>query len=97
MPTEVKPLRGSYRKKPVVIQAFLWSGRWKDYDQLLEFMPSGDWRLSSNGRVIIETLEGSMTADAGDYIIRGVKGEFYPCKADVFNLTYDEVPADAVE
>ena len=39
----------------------------------------------------IETLEGTMKADKGDWIIRGVKGELYPCKPDVFDLTYEEV------
>lgn len=41
--------------------------------------------------VLIETLEGTMKADKGDWIIRGVKGELYPCKPDVFKMTYEEV------
>ncbi len=41
---------------------------------------------------MIQTLEGAMRADIGDYIIRGIKGEIYPCKEDIFNLTYEEVP-----
>jgi hypothetical protein len=41
--------------------------------------------------VVIETLEGNMTADKGDYIIKGIKGEFYPCKPDIFELTYEKV------
>lgn len=40
--------------------------------------------------ILIETLEGEMTASMGDYIIKGVKGEFYPCKPDIFELSYDE-------
>src|SRR5690606_9280021 len=44
------------------------------------------------GEVIIETLEGRMTADIGDYVIKGVKGGFYPCKPDIFHATYDRVP-----
>jgi hypothetical protein len=42
-------------------------------------------------RLVIKTLEGEMTASVGDYIIRGVNGEFYPCKPDIFSKTYEEV------
>jgi hypothetical protein len=45
----------------------------------------------SDGRLYIPTLEGTHAADPGDWIIRGVKGEFYPCKPDIFAATYDEV------
>jgi hypothetical protein len=41
--------------------------------------------------VVIETLEGNMLASKGDYIIKGVKGEFYPCKPDIFELTYEKI------
>lgn len=43
------------------------------------------------GKLKIKTLEGVMTADIGDYIIKGVNGEFYPCKPDIFEKTYEEV------
>ena len=48
-------------------------------------------QLSKNETLTIETLEGNMTASKGDYIIKGVKGEFYPCKPDIFEQTYEEV------
>lgn len=48
----------------------------------------------SYGGIEIDTLEGVMRADPGDWIIRGVKGEFYPCKSEIFEATYDEVRGD---
>lgn len=86
-----------YRKKPVVIEAMIWDGNnYTDFLKFTGFKPNHvlmgyhdvrhpDWKLT------IPTLEGNMTADVGDYIIKGVKGEFYPCKPDVFKLTYEEV------
>jgi len=46
---------------------------------------------SMNGCLIIHTAEGNMKASRGDWIIEGVKGEFYPCKPDIFKATYDKV------
>ena len=54
---------------------------------------AGNYVLESSvGASIIETLEGDMTANVGDFIIKGVQGEFYPCKPDIFEQTYDESP-----
>ena len=85
-----------YRKKPVVIEAFLWNG--KSIEELDTFMgeQKHDYTNEPKGRnggylVNIKTLEGIMTANIGDYIIKGVKGEFYPCKPDIFQATYEEV------
>lgn len=50
----------------------------------------------SPATVIIPTLEGDHTASAGDWIIRGIKGEFYPCKPDIFEMTYEPVPSSAL-
>lgn len=77
-----------YRKKPVVIEAVLFSPE--------SGMPASNIAMWCGGKVIepkilIPTLEGDMTANIGDYIIKGVKGEFYPCKPDVFKATYEEV------
>ncbi len=75
-----------FRKKPVVIEAVQWTGR--NLADMTEHMGNG--RLSLNqGRIVIETLEGTMLADIGDWIIRGVKGELYPCKPDIFEATYE--------
>lgn len=66
-----------YRKKPVVIQAERFFGQHIDGTKLCE------------GFCIIDTLEGRLTGDIGDWIIRGVKGELYPCKDDIFRATYE--------
>ena len=84
-----------FRKKPVVIEAMqlvdLAShdeiGRWIRRNSATAFHSSG----SHSGGVWlkIDTLEGVVTASTGDWIIRGVKGEFYPCKPDIFDATYE--------
>lgn len=81
-----------YRKKPVVIEAmcfddtvdaiFLWVDEHPDAPAMIEM---------ADGSIAIETLEGTMTAQRGDWIICGVKGEFYPCKPDIFAATYEPV------
>lgn len=77
-----------YRKKPVVIDAVQWTG--KNFNEILGFV---DKQLSANGlnEIFIETLEGSMKASSGDFIIKGLKGEFYPCKPDIFEASYEKV------
>ena len=76
-----------YRKKPVEIEAVLWSGF--NYDEICEL---GDKKVQRSGNnLLIYTLEGMMIASLGDYIIKGVSGELYPCKPDIFNLTYERV------
>lgn len=76
-----------YRKKPIVIEAFQWQG---------EIVPGlrricvGQNELAQDEyNLIIPTLEGSMFAAEGDWIITGVKGERYPCKPDVFEMSYE--------
>lgn len=84
-----------YRKKPVVIEAMEFKGSAREATTVI------DWALSSGGTIryhdegreslSIDTLEGTMSASVGDYIIKGVQGEFYPCKPDIFAATYEEV------
>lgn len=78
-----------YRKKPVVIEAVLWDGQ----NDTAVFISSWSNQKveTGNGIIVIHTLEGEMRADKGDYIIKGVKDEFYPCKPDIFDATYEEV------
>lgn len=76
-----------WRKKPVEIDAIRWTGENKA--AVLAFCDGTAW--VKNGVLRISTLEGSHIASVGDYIIRGVKGEYYPCKADVFMATYERV------
>lgn len=88
-----------YRKKPVVIDAVQWLGMPENATPII------DWILTNDGTaryvnydddnresIHIDTLEGVMRAQVADWIIRGVKGEFYPCKPDIFVATYE--PAD---
>ena len=92
-----------YRKKPVVIQAVqLKRDNLKEIETFLagRVMPDmyqalGGWDINwGNSEVTINTLEGKMVARPGDWIIKGVKGEFYPCKPDIFEATYEKVPHD---
>ena len=76
-----------FRKKPVVIEAIQFKG--PNFTELEEFV-GGDAEFR-NGELVIATLEDAMRASPDDWIIKGVKGEFYPCKPDIFNLTYDKV------
>ena len=92
-----------YRKKPIGIEAVQFTG--DNLEEIAKFMgipvyglqtsvdailrTDGDYR--ENTHIHIPTLEGTMTANCGDYIIKGVKGEFYPCKPDIFDETYEEV------
>ena len=81
-----------YRKKPVVIDAVQWTGdNVNDITKFVEGVPDRIIEFIDGGFVKIKTLEGVMTANPGDYIIKGVKGEFYPCKPDIFKQTYDEI------
>lgn len=87
-----------YRKKPVVIDAVRNTGtNLKEVETFLAgevlpdlYPPRNDFDINwGNGNVFIHTLEGTMQANSGDWIIRGVKGEFYPCRADIFEATYE--------
>lgn len=74
-----------YRKKPVVIEAVRWTGI--NYGELTDFMH--DAYGVDGDTIVISTLEGNMIANIGDWIIKGIKGEFYPCKPDIFDATYE--------
>jgi hypothetical protein len=78
-----------YRKKPVIIDAIQYTGKNRDEILVKLGMDSIGEDFISND-LIIETLEGDMKDSVGDYIIKGIKGEFYPCKSDIFELTYDK-------
>ena len=88
---------GKYRKKPVVIEAVQWTGSESSFEDIrdlnkkgrkLWIAPSG-WGVGDS--LYIQTLEGVMEASIDDYIIKGVQGELYPCKPDIFKQTYEEV------
>lgn len=91
-----------FRKKPVVIEAIQFDGSVESADSLRAWCGGRSWRSgggfepSQPSRWVIDiaTLEGVMRAEPGDWVIRGVKGEFYPCKPDIFAATYEEVSED---
>lgn len=94
---DIKKLK-HYVKRPVQVTAVLLDT--DNFDQALQWcggcchttdLPGGDKAIDG---LVIHTLEGDHVAKIGDYIIRGVKGEFYPCKPDIFNETYKEVQND---
>lgn len=76
-----------FRKKPVVIDAVQWLGH--NFIEIDSFITVEHETYPANGEVYIPTLEGVMKAEKGDWIIRGVNGEFYPCKPDIFEKTYE--------
>lgn len=92
-----------FRKKPVVIEAIQWDGAEATIQQVMELCPPeklprapddphihpGYGFTPPDGKLYIPTLEGTMCANPGDWIIKGVKGEVYPCKPDIFEATYE--------
>jgi len=80
-----------YRKKPVVIEAMQFTDKTKD--QVHTWVACNTAADFENGKPVlrIQTLEGIMTASFSDFIIKGVNGEFYPCKPDIFEKTYELV------
>jgi hypothetical protein len=89
-----------YIKKPVEIEAIIWDGYNKG--EVIDFITNCSYYFAegstTNGSaintinfVVINTLEGQMYTSPGDYIIRGVNGEYYPCKPDIFEKTYEKV------
>lgn len=87
-----------FRKKPVVIDAVQFTGTVASRTAVLDFTgltaenaKTIYWRDQNGGEIVIRTLEGDLIASEGDWIIRGIKGEVYPCKPDIFTATYDAV------
>lgn len=96
-----------FRKKPVVIEAIQWDGSIESAQDVIRW--SGNrigYRSESIGNpdeskrsktvwLVVYTIEGNMQAQPNDWIIKGIKGELYPCKPDIFEATYEEVSNDA--
>lgn len=93
-----------YRKKPVVIEAMHWDGSAVSATRILHWMlhfdTTGEYHqhlmdgtliAHPDPYLLIDTLEGRMTASSGDYVIKGVQDEFYSCKPDIFLMTYEPV------
>ena len=77
----------AYRKKPVVVEAVQWTG--ENHAEMCEFIDPEVFEIIPRVGLVIHTLEGDHHASPGDYIIKGVNGEFYPCKPDIFAKTYE--------
>ncbi len=84
-----------FRKKPVVIEAVQFRSGEQPYEFAADEV-AGRVRYPEDGTMLIDTLEGTMVAHSGDWIIRGVKGELHPCKPDIFAMTYEPVASTAV-
>lgn len=80
-----------FRKKPVVIEAIRWDVDLECEAAIEKWGCKFQVRPDNPDYLIIETLEGLMQVNPWDWIIKGVKGEFYPCKPDIFAATYEEV------
>ena len=91
-----------FRKKPVVVEAIQWDGTYKGIlritkefigiNTFLSHPYNTEEKIVANGQEwgwVIGTLEGSHVVTMGDFVVKGIKGEFYPCKPDIFALTYD--------
>lgn len=76
-----------YIKNPIPVEAIQWDGN--NEEEILAFI--GKTAQLRGGSLYIKTLEGDMLAPIGSYIIKGVNGEFYPCREDIFQKTYEEV------
>ena len=90
-----------YRKKPIVVEAFKWTGgpdQTEDPEWVVEKIKDGTVYFSSMDGyacvLCIKTLEGTMTAIPGDYIIKGLRGELYPCKPDIFDASYESAETE---
>ena len=80
-----------YIKKPIAIEAMQLTN--ESIQGVVDWIHDTDTRAywAGENNIVIETLEGDMLAREGDYVIRGVRGEFYPCAKDIFEETYEEV------
>lgn len=87
---EYEPQVKKYRKKPVVIEAVRYQNQWQLHRAFPDIKIS-IWLKGTQTVVILDTLEGKMEISEWDYIIKGIKGEYYPCKPDIFEETYERV------
>ena len=86
-----------FKKRPVIIEAIQWNATnsaWQGIEGIMDMgLAQKRWKpgLRGSDTFYIVTLEGDMIVSQGDWVIKGVSGEFYPCKPDIFDLTYEEV------
>lgn len=95
-----------FRKKPVEVEAMQWDGtlesirvicdwtnRDRSEDPNVDYLTNADAGFTAPFNVLVHTLEGAMQVKPGDWVVQGIKGEFYPCKPDIFALTYEALDA----
>lgn len=91
-----------FRKKPVIIEAMQWDGTAEGAGPIIDWSLESNTTINyccnyidrcpdGGHHLAIPTLEGTMRADSNDWIIKGIQGEFYPCKPDIFDATYEAV------
>lgn len=86
-----------YRKKPLIVEAIQWTGG--NLQEIIYSFPEcfGSVVVHHSSEIVIRTLEGNMVAIVGDYIVKGIKGEFYPCKPNIFEDSYEKVNEMEIE
>ena len=89
MGTKVVEKEMRYMKKPISVEAIQWTGH--NFDEIHDFVTNRPIVITGSNEIIISTLEGDMRAPEGSWIIRGPMGEFYPCRREVFEETYEPV------
>ena len=77
-----------YVNKPVTIEAIQWTSDFENTQEILKWSDGFVTRAAFPGKLVVRTLKGHLYADELDYIIKGIKGEFYPCKPDIFEMTH---------
>lgn len=80
-----------YRKKPIIVDALQWTGG--NLNAVRDFLGKSWGWIEEDRCIMVRTLEGNMLCKPGDYLIKGVAGEFYPCKESIFNATYELYPS----
>ena len=89
MKETLKKLFRLFKKKPVIVEAFEWDG--KVDQEISKFLSGTPHYTTADGGLCIQTAGGNMTADPGDFVIKGTDGKVYPCKPGPFWETYEEI------
>ncbi len=87
MGTKVVEKELRYIKKPIPVEAIQWTGN--NFPEMRAFMHDAHTFITMHNELVIPTLEGEMRAAVGSYIVRGIEGEYYPCRQDIFEKTYE--------
>lgn len=83
-----------YRKKPLIVEAIQWEGNTPALRSGTIGWPHEFLTINLDGDLLVHTLEGCMKANIGDYVVRGIEGELYPCKKHIFEKLYEEVESE---